>query len=105
MIFDEKILCDDLMDFTSLATFEEDSDECAELNYEEGGEVDSAASEHRDTLCGTCTEVIANCAHVPCGHLYFCMDCYLKWLESTDADRPSCPICRQEITTVLKLQI
>lgn len=36
-------------------------------------------------LCDTCCQKVANCAHIPCGHVYFCMDCYHKW-KNTDPD-------------------
>lgn len=76
-------------------------------------------------LCGTCVSKVPDCVLVPCGHVYFCMDCYNKWrlvdtsafefmdedgsmIEMPDIDEPlqepSCPYCKESVQTAVQLR-
>ena len=48
-------------------------------------------------ICAKCVQRDARLAFVPCGHQRFCASCHLE------QQARGCPICRSEITMVLRL--
>lgn len=59
--------------------------------------------------CAVCSELFIKATNLGCGHT-FCFVCIDKWRKKTQSDpnlfdkRPTCPICRSEITTQAPLK-
>ena len=49
--------------------------------------------------CIICTENVVDCAYIRCGHMITCYDCTTKLKNKNQ----KCPICRKEITKILKI--
>ncbi len=52
-------------------------------------------------LCAICSVVEADTAVVPCGHKFFCNECIDLYIKKYP--KKGCPICRADITTIIKI--
>jgi len=55
-----------------------------------------------DNLCVICLVSPKNHAIVPCGHLCLCENCSVHYVDN-DKKSGSCPICRNDVTMVMKV--
>lgn len=53
--------------------------------------------------CRVCLEETVTNAMVPCGHLCVCEACAHKIFQSSETQRPTCPLCRVELSTHVKI--
>lgn len=116
-------LCANFLDFERLSDLVDVEDSLFD-DEDTSAEASSQAIPKRSGLCGTCLEQEANCVLVPCGHKYYCMDCYNKWAQvnpttfnNVDLDGnlidfgvtpektgpTTCPICRLPIQMAIKV--
>ncbi|CAF2400843.1 unnamed protein product [Rotaria sp. Silwood2] len=51
-------------------------------------------------LCQLCLDTPANCAMIPCGHIFFCSDCKSQF----EGKSKLCPICRAEIKNIFEIE-
>lgn len=122
-----------MLNFENLSTleFEDDDDILNEgMNSDQTGlDTPNESEEEKGDLCNVCFLRDKNCALIPCGHYYFCMECYnaykttdntmfnmLPYMNDTDFDNASielaqeraqpikCPYCQEVATGVLELR-
>lgn len=107
----EARLIDDLLDFDNLADEDNDDDDDDDM----ASVASSEPSSHKSNLCGGCVEKERDTVLFPCTHVYYCWDCWQKWLhidpmkfdlhqylslddsdllEETAQPTPACPICK-----------
>lgn len=106
-------LCEHFLEFKNLSESDEDYTQYfIEVQNEMATEL-VAATQSNMKYCGTCVTSLADCVMVPCGHVYFCVDCFAEWKKVdvslydiyVDEDIPEslllnvesptlCPICR-----------
>ena len=60
----------------------------------------SAADAEQESECCVCWEQPKNCALYKCGHVCMCYSCAVGIKKSKD---PLCPVCRREISDVIKI--
>eukprot|EP00536_Pseudo-nitzschia_multiseries_P018759 jgi/Psemu1/57215/gm1.57215_g len=53
--------------------------------------------------CVVCLEQSATHAMVPCGHLCLCAECTVRSFSKAICGTPSCPVCRQPLSMVLRI--
>ncbi|XWV26755.1 RING finger domain protein [Tupanvirus soda lake] len=51
--------------------------------------------------CSLCVEEVADTACIPCGHKNFCRECIENYLKSYHQN--GCPVCRQEVKSLVKI--
>lgn len=116
-------LCANFLDFERLTDLA-DLDESLFIGDDANETITSPAIPKQSGVCGTCLEREANCVLVPCGHKYYCMDCYNMWervnpeaFNNIDLDGnlieyeetpektgpTTCPICRLPIQMAVKV--
>ena len=52
-------------------------------------------------LCQICYTDKANCVLIPCGHMFFCMDCKDDYEEKSTIE--GCPVCREPYTDGIEI--
>lgn len=117
-------LCEEMLQFNTLSNTTADDNEDNEFN-DDNVETDvNIDQEKNDALmCQSCFARNRDCFMEPCCHVYFCMECYERWLtvnpnsfEPQYADltaeellvleplqNPKCPVCREPVTSGKKL--
>lgn len=96
--FHENCICDGFLDFDSIPDQAEDEQE-EEVDI---ADVDSEVTEPPldDKICKTCFEKPQDCCFAPCGHSYFCNDCFQLKYDQTRG----CPVCRADIVYAIKIR-
>lgn len=127
--FYETKICANLLAFEKLSTVDAEDDDLT-LFEEEEEDIDTSEEividqNNNANLCGSCVANERNCVLVPCGHVYFCMDCFNKWksidtstfdlmledgeevpLPELDDLQPTlCPVCKCEVSTAVQIRL
>lgn len=75
--WDHSEICKNMLEFENLSILElEEDDNWEEVDISNGSPTTPMEARVNLDLCRVCFINEKNCALLPCGHLYFCMDCY-----------------------------
>lgn len=94
--FHENCICDDFCDFDSVSELPDDEQEVGIFDELDG---DASNPDSNKKLCKACYEGEQDCCFGPCGHTYFCWDCYSNRFDSSNG----CPMCRNEIVMAMRI--
>lgn len=80
------------IDFTNQLTHRLKSEGVVSLLYNDEIILDTSYKNNNKRMldCMICCEEERNCLIMPCGHLVFCLNCFLKYWENNNY----CPLCR-----------
>lgn len=130
--FHETNICSNLLSFKNLSVLESEEEIAAMQEIEEEMEGKTNEAEHtvqqkdenNNELCGACVARARNCVLIPCGHVWFCMQCFEEWnstpteLFDFDLDegddvrdivlddlQPTvCPYCKTKVTNGIQIR-
>jgi hypothetical protein len=61
-------------------------------------------TECKELQCGCCCDFQKTIACVPCGHVYYCDECFRGVLQEPKLAK-TCPLCRNEIDTIVRINL
>lgn len=101
--FHENKICDGFLDFESVVDLPDDEkqEDIEDIDDEDAinQPVVSDIDEHGRLVCKACYSRPQDCCIVPCGHTYFCYECYTEKYDETKG----CPVCKGSIVMAARI--